>query len=84
MAWLLELLASFMLKAVSALVVKGMEWYSDHEAAVAKQKQIDDNLKLMKAAYKKAFDGQPMTADQREDLKSAIRNFITHGTSGGL
>jgi hypothetical protein len=85
MTWLSGVLASLLEKVLSSVVVKLMELYRSKKQTDATNDDIDNRLNLLKEAYKKSFDGNPVTPEQREVLKHAIRSFISgNAPSGGL
>lgn len=85
MAWLTSLAASLLEKLVSSIAVKLMELYRGKAEKDATEADIDNRVALLKDAYKKAFDGNPVTPQQKEELKHAIRQFINgNNPAGGM
>lgn len=85
MDFLAGIFASMMSKLVSWLVSKGLEWYHGREQKAATEDDINNKLVKFKEAYKEAFNGEPVTPEQREKLKGSIRDFIRGvDTNGGM
>jgi hypothetical protein len=75
MQWkLLELL---IIKLVSML----LEQSNKNVPAPVTDESIDARLAKFKDAYKDAFNGQPVTTEQRQKLNEAISSFI-RGANG--
>jgi len=83
MSWPVKLATSILIKILPWLIAHVMEWLEVRERISKQNKDIDKKLQALKDAYAKSFDGTPVTPEQREELKSAIRDFIG-GASGGL
>jgi hypothetical protein len=85
MSWLISIATSLLERVLSTIVVKIMEWYRAKKQTDATNDDVDTRLALLKEAYKKSFDGNPVTPQQREELKHAIREFIRgNAPAGGL
>jgi hypothetical protein len=69
---------------LSWLFTKGLELYHSKRSSMESDQAIDAHLKAFKAAYKDAFNGQPVTKEQREKLNQAIADFIRNPHGGGL
>lgn len=78
-AWLASIIVAVLSKVASKL----LERYHFEQDILESKNQIDERLKNFKDAYVEAFDGHPITVEQREKLKKAISNFI-RGADGGL
>lgn len=84
MAWLSTLVSNLITRAVSWAAGFLMEKYRAHEKKKERETAINKRLQVLKEAYKKSFDGKPVTPEQREELKNAIQNFIKSNSSNGL
>jgi len=83
MSWS-AIVASVITKAASWVAARLIEWFNKRSKTTAMEKDIDNKLALLKAAYVESFDGKPVTPEQREKLKHAIRNFISNDSNGGM
>jgi hypothetical protein len=83
MAWLVSIATSLLERVLSTVVVKIMEWYRAKKQTEVTNDDVDKRLELLKEAYKRSFDGNPVTPQQREELKHAIREFIRGNASAG-
>ena len=84
MNWLAAFFAQVMMKLIPWLISKGMEFYHKEQDVKAAGESIDERLKAVKDAYQKAFNGEPITPEQRTELHRAISDFIRGGTTIGL
>lgn len=84
MSWLVSLASSLLMKLIPWLVAKGIEFFENRNKSKKIKSDIDKRLERVKKAYEKAFNGEPITPEQREDLKRAIADFIRGDTDGGL
>ncbi len=77
-----NLMAIILTNVTSWILARGLE--AIHGKELQKTTEGDINKKLLdfKLAYKEAFDGSPITPEQRQKLKSAISDFIRGGSSG--
>ena len=82
-AWVASLVVSILTKLTSWLLARGLEKLHLEQDIYEKKNQIDERLKNFKDAYVEAFDGHPLTEEQRAKLKKAIADFI-RGDGGGL
>lgn len=73
-----------MTKLTSWLLAKGLEAIHGKELEASTDQSIDQRLTAFKAAYKDAFNGKPVTPEQRQKLNQAISDFISGNTSDGL
>ncbi len=83
-AWIASIIVALMTKLTSWLLTKGLEVVHGKQDQAATDADIDARLASFKNAYKEAFNGQPVTVDQRQKLNQAIADFIRGGTNGGL
>ena len=74
-----------MLRVVTILVQKGLEVFHGKQKQAKSEQEIDARLAKLKAASLEAFDGKPITPEQRKKLRGAISDFIGgHTPNGGL
>lgn len=70
---------------VMALVTRLLEYYqkqkAQSDAITTSDAKIDEHLKNFKDAYSKAFDGTPVTPEQRKKINDAIKELIRGGNS---
>jgi len=81
---IIDLLSGVLIKLIPWATAKLMEWINSKQELSKSDALIDKRLSSLKQAYVKAFDGNKVTAEQKEDLKSAIREFIRSGSSSGV
>ena len=79
-----NIFVSLMMKIVAFLFTKGLEYFHGQQKKSETEKNIDERLAKFKEAYKGAFDGEPVTPEQRAKLNQAIRDFIRGDGGGGL
>ncbi len=81
-AFIGSILTYILTQVTSLLLAKGLEVI--HGKEMKKVEWDDINLKLLdfKMAYKEAFNGEPITPEQREKLKKAIADFIRNPGPG--
>lgn len=85
MSWLASFLALLLPKLAPWLITEALAEFHSIENKAVTSDEIDQRLAGVKAAYKAAFDGQPVTADQKTKLNKAISDFINGNTiAGGL
>jgi len=82
--WASNLIVLIMTKLTSWLLAKGLEQIHSKQVQTQSDKDIDSRLQSFKQAYSEAFNGEPVTTEQREKLKKAISDFIRGDGSGGL
>lgn len=82
--WLSNLIVTLMTKLTSWLFAKGLEYIHGKQKQETTEDDIDLRLKKFKEAYKETFDGKPITPEQKEKLKSSIRDFIRNPNSSGM
>lgn len=82
--WLAQIVIMLMTKLTSWLFAKGLEVVNAKKLQISNNADIDDRLLAFKNAYKEAFNGQPVTPEQRAKLKQSISDFIRDGSNGGL
>ncbi len=73
------LIADLLTKLASRLITEGIARLHATDAG----KEIDKKLETFKRVYEKAFDGTPITKDQKNEINKAISDFI-RGTAGKL
>jgi hypothetical protein len=83
-AWLADFVVTILAKLGSWLVSQGLVYIHGQQVKAATDASIDARLSAFKQAYKEAFNGQPVTPEQRQKLNSSISDFIRGGapTSG--
>lgn len=69
---------------VSWLFTKGLEHFNKLQEKNDSEGVIDEKLKTLKVAYKEAFNGEPITKEQRAKLNKAVADFIRNPTSNGV
>lgn len=81
------MIEKILIKIVTALVSRGLQWLLEKAHGLHDQsetnKNIDARLKGLKDAYAEAFDGNPITPEQRERLRASTREFILGNNSNG-
>lgn len=83
--WITNLIAAIMLRVVTILVQKGLEVFHGKQKQAKTEQEIDARLAKLKAASLEAFDGKPITPEQRQKLRGAIAEFIGgNAPNGGL
>jgi hypothetical protein len=60
----------------SKLLNAGLARLHSKQIAAGDARDVDEKLEQFKAAYRKAFDGKPITPDQKKELNRAISDFI--------
>ncbi len=78
-ALIVELLTKF----CSWLLATSLEQIHGQQEEAATDEVIDAKLAALKTAYKDAFNGQPVSVEQRAKLNSAIADFIRGGADNG-
>lgn len=78
-----RLIIYFVTHLASYLMTKALEKVQKSKETAVSELVIDQKLEAVKTAYKESFNGEPVTKDQRKNLKSAITDFIK-SDSGGL
>lgn len=81
--WLSDLVIKILSALGSWLVAKAMEKVHEKKEQVETEKDIDQRLQVLKDAYKEAFNGEPITPDQRARLNEAMARFIRGGAPRG-
>lgn len=79
--WLATIVVQLITNLGSWLMARALEAIHSKQQQASTDSQIDQRLAGVKAAYKEAFNGQPVTPDQRAKLNQAIADFI-RGPSG--
>ncbi len=82
--WVMNLFIMVMTKLTSWLLARGLESLHSKQETDKENADIDARLKAFKDAYKDAFNGEPVTPEQRQRLKDAITTFIRGNPNGGL
>jgi hypothetical protein len=82
--WLSTLIGNILIKLGSWLFAKGLEKYHGIRDAKETNDTIDARLKSFKNAYNEAFDGNPVSPEQREKLRNSIADFLRGPDGGGL
>jgi len=75
---------AILLKVVSALFTELIARLHQNQDVMTSNNQIDARLTAFKNAYKEAFNGEKVTPEQREKLRSAISDFIRGSSNGGM
>lgn len=83
-AWISNIFVALLTKLASWLFAKGLEKYHSELDKAETNKDIDERLKTFKEAYAEAFNGEPVTPEQRKKLNAAIADFIRGNSAGGL
>lgn len=83
MSWLTGLASTVLLKLASMLMTWVLGQFHQKEADDQSSSDIDSKLSAFKDAYKKAFDGTPITAEQKNELEKSIADFLRN-SDGGL
>ncbi len=83
-AWLLGLIISCLERVAVALVTRLIEHHAKKTKNRASVKEISINLDKVKSAYNQAFDGTPLTPDQRKQFNAAISDFINSSNPNRL
>ena len=78
-----DLLEKLISRLAAWLFARAAEYFQKRKEQSDSDAAIDARLKAVKDAYMQAFDGHPVTPEQRAALKSAISNFL-RGPDGGL
>lgn len=79
-----KIVVELLTRLLSLLLEKGSEIYKSHQSKVVTEKDVDERLKQFKEAYTEAFDGNPITPEQRKRLNQSIANFILGNPPGSL
>lgn len=82
--WLASLVALILSDLASWLTTKGLAYFHGQSETAVNDADIDARLAAFKAAYKAAFDGNPVTPLDKTNLNKAIANFITGNTPSGV
>lgn len=81
-------LAAILERLVTSLISRLMEYWdkkkSEENRIKSTDVEIDRRVLKVKDAYKEAFDGTPVTKEQRAKVNEALREFIRGGSNGGL
>lgn len=79
MSWVAGLVVLILEKLIPWALTKLMEWNTAREADERTKEEREKSnalkLKQFNDAFNKAMDGQPLTPEQKEELKNAIRNL---------
>lgn len=81
---------SFLSSLVSSIILKLASWgftwalgkYHQAQDETKTNADIDQKLSSFKEAYKQAFNGQPMTVEQKDALEKAISTFLRNNDGG--
>ena len=85
MNWLAGLVALVLQKLIPWALTKLMEYFQKKNEIKGVKTDIDAKLQTVKDAYTKAFNGEPITPEQRKELHRASSDFIRgDATTGGL
>lgn len=79
-----NIIVQILTKLGSWLFAKVLEFYHGKQEQKNTDEDIDNKLNQFKEAYKEAFDGQPITPEQRKKLNQSIADFIRNPNVGGL
>lgn len=78
--WVINILVG----VLTGLLTKIIEKIQTEKNVWNDNADVDARLNNLRDAYKESFNGEPVTPEQREKLKKAIREFISGGPNGGL
>lgn len=79
-----RILIAVLIRVTTYWVTSALEYSNKNNSKAFSERTIDERLEKVKAAYKDAFDGQPITPEQHKSLKSAVALFISNDSNGGL
>lgn len=83
-AWLSDLVVRILEGLGTYIVAQAIARSKANQQSAASDAEVDQKLAALKDAYKAAFNGQPVTKDDKKNLQSAISQFISGGDSRGL
>ena len=72
-----------LIAVLTPIATRALTWVLERVNEPDAGKDVDDRLAQFKDSYKKAFDGNDITPEQRKELNRAISDFV-RGTSSGL
>ena len=84
MATVTDFLSDLFLKLLARAFAKALERYHSEKVKVKSEAEVDQKLERFKASYAKAFDGTPLTKEQRDQLRRDIADFLRGDAAGGL
>ncbi len=82
--WVGSILIAILSRLTSSLLSYLISKIHSQQDILESKNQIDARLLAFKEAYKEAFDGKPITPDQKAKLNAAISSFIRGDGNGGL
>ena len=82
--WIAGIFIELLTRFASWAFSKGLQHYHGEQEHAETDRDIDARLKLFKDAYKEAFNGEPLTTEQKKKLNYAISDFLRGGPDGGL
>lgn len=77
------ILESLITKLASWFFTKVLAYFHGKAQHAKTDKEIDEKLAVVKQAYKEAFDGTPITPEQRQKLNQSIDDWL-RGDGTGL
>lgn len=76
------ILESLLTKLASWFFAKVLAFIHGRQLKAKSDQEIDVKLAAVKQAYKEAFDGTPITEDQRKKLNQTIADFLSGNGTG--
>lgn len=77
------ILESLLTKLASWFFTKVLAYFHGRQQKAKTDQEIDLKLASLKQVYKEAFDGTPITEDQRKKLNQTVADFL-RGDGTGL
>lgn len=80
--WLIPFVLEMLTKLASWLYAEGLDHWNKGQDKSKSDDEIDAKLKRLKDAYKKAFDGDAVTKEEKDELKKALSAFLRSDNGG--
>lgn len=79
-----KLITSILTNLASKLFAWVLEYFKGKQKQSNTNEDIDQRLDQVKQAYKEAFNGEPVTPEQRKRLNQSLADFIRNTNNGGM
>ncbi len=82
MNFLVSIATKLLTNLASWLFGKTLAWIHGRQQKANTEKEINQKLEVLKNTYKEAYDGTPVTPEQRKKINQAISDFLRGGSNG--
>lgn len=79
-----KIITSILTNLASKFLTWVLEYFKGKQQQKDTNEDIDQRLDQVKQAYKEAFNGEPVSKEQRQKLNQSLADFIRNPNNGGL